>query len=125
MNADFRSLACKANDYLMDRKAQKSGLTYSGVEGFAMQDASLQESMGPIVDRSLENLVPTDMGVVMARRQLIAAANALAEKGQEPPGVQPQTHRVRSASVVLRPDQPFKDAARDALRRCSPAHASV
>jgi nitrite reductase/ring-hydroxylating ferredoxin subunit len=126
VDKEFRSLACKANDYLMDRAGQKSGRTYSGVEGFAMQDASLQESMGPIVDRSLENLVPTDMGVVMARRQLIAAANALADKGQEPPGVQPQTHRVRSASVVLRPDQAFKEAAKDVLVvRPGKSHASV
>jgi phenylpropionate dioxygenase-like ring-hydroxylating dioxygenase large terminal subunit len=126
VDATFHSLANKANDYLMDRAGQKSGRTYSGVEGFAMQDASLQESMGPIVDRSLENLVPTDMGVVMARRQLMAAANALAEKGQEPPGVQPHTHRVRSASVVLRPDQPFKEAAKDALTvQPGKRHASV
>ncbi len=49
--------ANRDNDYLMDRAAQKAGLTYSGVMGIAMQDASLQESMGPVVDRSRENLV--------------------------------------------------------------------
>ena len=42
----FRPLANKDNDYLIDRAAQKAGKTYSGVAGFAMQDASLQESMG-------------------------------------------------------------------------------
>ena len=124
----FRSYANKDNDYLMDRESQKSGRTYSGVVGFAMQDASLQESMGPIVDRALENLVPTDMGVVMARRQLIAAANALAEKGAAPPGVQPDSHRVRSASVLLKPDQVFKEYVKDApaLRiQDGKPHASV
>jgi len=45
----------KSNDYLMDRAAQKAGLTFSGVEGIAMQDASLQESMGSIQDRTKEN----------------------------------------------------------------------
>jgi hypothetical protein len=37
------------------------------------------------------------------------------EKGITPPGVEPAHHRVRSASVVLPPDQAFKDAAKDAL----------
>ena len=41
----------------MDRAAQKAGSPYSGVAGIAMQDASLQESMGPIMDRSREHLL--------------------------------------------------------------------
>src|SRR5918999_331123 len=48
----YRPFANKDNDYLIDRAAQKSGRTFSGVEGFAMQDASLQESMGPVIDRA-------------------------------------------------------------------------
>jgi len=122
----FRPLANKDNDYLMDRAAQKAGKTYSGVEGFAMQDASLQESMGPIVDRTKENLVSTDNGIIMARHRLMRAAKALVEKGITPPGVDALHQRVRSASVILPPDQPFKDAAREHLRvREDAAHASV
>src|SRR5205807_5634343 len=41
----FRPLANKDNDYLIDRDAQKRGRTYGGVAGFAMQDASIPESM--------------------------------------------------------------------------------
>jgi phthalate 4,5-dioxygenase len=111
----FRPLANKDNDYLMDRAAQKAGVTYSGVEGIAMQDASLQESMGPVVDRSKENLTTTDNGIIMARLRLIRAAKALAEKGTLPPGREPSDQRVRSAAIVLGPDEAFKDAARDAL----------
>ena len=66
----------KHNEYLMDRNAQKAGLAFSGIEGIGMQDASLQESMGPIIDRSLEKLMPTDRGIVMARRRLLNAAAA-------------------------------------------------
>ncbi len=51
----------------MDREAQKRGDSYSGIEGIAIQDGSLQESMGPIVDRTKENLVSTDNGIIMAR----------------------------------------------------------
>ena len=75
-----------------------------------MQDASLQESMGPIVDRTKENLVSTDNGIIMARHRLLRAAKAM-EKGETPPGVDAEHQRVRSAAVVLPPDQPFKDAA--------------
>jgi hypothetical protein len=111
----YRPLANKDNDYLIDRAAQKAGKTYSGVEGIAIQDASLQESMGPIVDRTRENLVSTDNGIIMARHRLLRAAKALADKGVMPPGIDPAHQRVRSASLVLPPDQAFKDAAREAL----------
>jgi phthalate 4,5-dioxygenase len=114
------------NDYLIDREAQRRGETYSGVEGIAMQDASLQESMGPIVDRTKENLVSCDNGIIMARHRLIRAAKALADKGITPPGVELAHQRVRSASVILSPDQAFKDAAREALTaRTGMAPASV
>ena len=86
----FRPLANKDNDYLMDRAAQRAGTSYSGIDGIAMQDASLQESMGPIVDRTKENLVSTDNGIIMARHRLLRAAKALIEKGTVPPGVDPE-----------------------------------
>jgi len=122
----FRPLANKDNDYLMDRAAQKAGQTYSGVAGIAMQDASLQESMGPIVDRGKENLVSTDNGIIMARHRLLRAIKNLVEKDVAPPGVEIAHQRVRSAAVVLRPDQSFKDAAKDVLTvRAGVAHTSV
>jgi hypothetical protein len=122
----FRSLANKDNDYLIDRAAQKAGRSYSGVEGFGMQDASIQESMGPIVDRAKENLVSTDNGIIMARHRLLRSVKALMDKGERPPGVDPAHQRVRSAAVVLPRDQAFKDAARDALMaRPGVAPASV
>ena len=62
----------------------------------------------------------------MARTRLLKAAQALAEKGEPPPGVDPRHHRVRSAAVVLAPDEPFSEAARDALAvRPGEPHASV
>jgi phthalate 4,5-dioxygenase oxygenase subunit len=107
-------VANRDNDYLMDRAAQRSGATYSGVAGIAMQDASLQESMGPIMDRSREHLISTDNGIIMARQRLMRAVQAL-QKGEPPPGTDPATHQVRSAAVVLPRDAAFIDAARDAL----------
>src|SRR5262249_36320427 len=122
----YRPAANKDNDYLMDRAAQRAGTTYSGVDGIAMQDASLQESMRPIVERTKQNLVSTHNGIIMARHRLLRAAQALVEKGTSPPGVDPEHQKVRSAAVVLRRDQPYKDAAKEHLRvRAGKAHASV
>ncbi len=112
----FRPLANKDNDYLIDRAAQKAGRTYSGVEGFAMQDASLQESMGPIVDRTKET--PR-----LDRQRHHHGAAAAAARGQGARGQRRDAARawIRSTRECVRlrsilpPDQPFKDGAREAL----------
>ena len=96
----FVPVANPDNDWLIDRSAQESRKSFSGVEGFAIQDAALQESMGPIQDYSREFLVPTDKAIVMARRRLVRALQDL-EKGIEPPALDAKTQRVRSASVLL------------------------
>ncbi|NIF87239.1 Rieske 2Fe-2S domain-containing protein [Burkholderia sp. Cy-637] len=112
----YLPLQNKGNDYLMDRESQRAGLTYSGVEGIGMQDASLQESMGPIQDRTRENLVSTDNGIIMVRNRLMKAARALAEQGQLPPGRDADAQRIRSVATVLPRSQPFREGAREALR---------
>jgi hypothetical protein len=50
----------------------------------------------------------------MARHKLLRALKTM-EKGGQPPGIVAEHQRVRSAAVVLPPDKPFKDAAREAL----------
>ncbi len=100
-------LANKDNDYLMDRAVQKAGLTYSGVHGIAVQDGSLQESMGPIVDRTKENLCTTDNAIIMARSRLRKSALALKDKGTPPPALTPDCHAVRSCTYVLPQSQSF------------------
>jgi hypothetical protein len=121
----FRPAVNKDNDYMIDRAAQRANKSYCGVEGIAMQDAAIQESMGPIQDRSKENLVSTDNGVITARIRLRKAALAAAQ-GREPDGIDPATHAVRSASIVLPENVSFIDAAAEALKaREGVAHSSV
>jgi phthalate 4,5-dioxygenase oxygenase subunit len=116
----------KDNDYLMDREAQKRGETFSGVRGIAQQDASLQESMGPIVDRTKERLVSSDTGIIKARQKLRKAVESLRDDGVTPPGVDPAHHRVRSAAIVLPQAESFIESSRDALAaRVGVAHTSV
>jgi phthalate 4,5-dioxygenase oxygenase subunit len=110
----FIPLQRRENDYLIDRAAQKAGTSFSGVEGIAMQDASLQESMGTIQDRTRENLCPTDRAIVMARRRLLQAA-AASRAGEPVPGLRAEDQRVRSCAIVLPREQHFKDHARHGL----------
>jgi len=111
----YLPVANKRNDYLIDRELQKTGRYYSGVKGIGMQDASLQESMGPLQDRSVENLVSTDNAIIMARNRLLKASKNL-ENGITPPGLDQESHFVRSASVELPVGIPFKEAAAENLK---------
>ena len=95
----FMPVANRRNAYLIDRVAQKERRTFSGVLGVGEQDAAIQESMGPIVDRSREHLSSTDRGIVMTRRRLLEAARAHGE-GEDPPGLDPAVQRVRAVSLV-------------------------
>jgi len=110
----FIPLQNKRNDYLMDRESQKSGHSFSGVDGIAMQDASLQESMGAVQDRTRENLCPTDRGIVMARRRLLQAAQANRE-GNPVPALRAEEQRVRSCAIELPRSQHFREHARHGL----------
>jgi phthalate 4,5-dioxygenase len=127
VDKDYKPLQRKENDYLIDRDAQRKGVFFSGVEGIGMQDASLQESMGAIQDRTRENLVGTDKGIIMTRRRLTDAAKALQENPNvQLPGIAPEHQKIRSAAVLLKRDLHFKDAAKDAfVAQPGKAHASV
>jgi phthalate 4,5-dioxygenase oxygenase subunit len=110
----YRPLQNKDNDYMMDREAQKRGDTFSGVKGIAIQDSSLQESMGPVVNRRKERLVSADSGIIKARAKLRTAVEALRDEGATPPGVDPAHHRVRSVSIVLPKEDSFIESCREA-----------
>jgi len=121
----FRPIINKYNDYRIDRAAQKTGRTYSGVTGIAMQDASVQESIGPIADRTKENLVSTDNAIIMARHRLRRAVLAL-QYGTAPPELNQECQRVRPASFVLPNDVPFAGARREDLQaRTGIPHTSI
>jgi phthalate 4,5-dioxygenase oxygenase subunit len=121
----FRPVANRDNDYLMDRAAQAANESFSGIKGLAIQDASIQESMGPIQDRTRENLVSTDNAIIMARMRLRKAAQAVAAGGR-PPGLDEAAQYVRSAAFVLPEAGSFRDAALDAARvRTGEAHVAV
>jgi hypothetical protein len=70
--------------------------------------------MGPIQDRTKENLVGADNGIIMVRNRLRRAALAL-RQGVRPAGLDPASHRVRSVSMLLPRNVPLKEGAANAL----------
>lgn len=107
----FRPKQNKSNDYLIDRVAQKEGRAFSGVFGFSAQDASLQESMGPIQNHEIEKLLPSDRAISMARRMLYESTVGL-QDGIEPPALNSEKQRVRAAGMLL----PHADKPQDWAR---------
>jgi phenylpropionate dioxygenase-like ring-hydroxylating dioxygenase large terminal subunit len=102
----------RANDWLIDREVQRTR-TYTGIDGVNTQDLAVQESMGPIADRTREHLGSTDRAII-ALRQILLGAIATVEQGGVPPGVAPSAYRgVRAADVVLPKDARWQDAARE------------
>ncbi|MEV0111009.1 aromatic ring-hydroxylating dioxygenase subunit alpha [Nocardia sp. NPDC050799] len=110
----YDPLAEKANDYLIDRGAQRRRDSFSGVAGIAAQDFSLQESMGVICDRTKERLGTSDAAIILARRRLLAALEDLGSDGL--PGLDPAHTRVRSTSMVLPKQVPFQEGTAEATR---------
>ena len=104
------------NDYLIDWEKQRTA-KFSGLPGIAMQDQALQESMGPIYDRTNEHLGVADTGIIQARRRWIQSAKALRSQGVTPPGVREhESYRVRSCAVILPKVTSWVEGAQDHLR---------
>ena len=82
---DYQLIAGKANEYLLDREQQRT-TNFTGINGFATQDACVTQSMGPITDRSEEHLGASDSYVIALRRYLIKAVRDM-ERGDDPPGL--------------------------------------
>lgn len=86
-NADhFNSdMGTSADLWNQDRQAMKQG-HWSGIVGHgnAYEDFVVQESMGPIVDRTREFLGTCDVVIVRARRMLLEALRTFQESGEVP-----------------------------------------
>lgn len=83
LDAEYRKVANLGNDYLQDRKMQKTE-NFSGMDSFLTHDSCVTESMGPRFDRSREYLGFSDQGVVAVRNLLLKSVKDL-QNGKEPP----------------------------------------
>lgn len=76
----YNNFRTRANDYSQDRNAMKLG-DFTGIRGIPNQDIAMWETMGPIADRTKEQLGASDLAVVEFRRIMVEAARAMREKG--------------------------------------------
>jgi phthalate 4,5-dioxygenase oxygenase subunit len=116
------NMATDAGFFIADKRGY---FRDAGIAGLAMQDASIQESKGPIQDRTRENLVSTDNAIIMAHLLLGKVAEGVAMGGRAP-GPEAAAQNVRSASFVLPEHASFHDTALDAagVRKGEP-HVAV
>ncbi|MGH6993822.1 MAG: hypothetical protein ACREEH_10860, partial [Caulobacteraceae bacterium] len=114
-DGSYRPLMGKEQNYGLDRDVQRLSST-SGIDGIGLQDAAIQESMGPIVDRSREILGSSDSAIVAFRRLLLKLADDLEAGRDITPPVNPDWYRVRSAGMVLEKGLDFQEGAAERLK---------
>ena len=102
----FRSKANRENNYFLDRTVQREE-SFSGIDGINAQDRALQESMGPIVDRSKEHLGPADKAIIQARKLLREAVREVAA-GNRPYGAGTSYYTLRAGEAVLPRDADWR-----------------
>jgi hypothetical protein len=79
--------------------------SFTGITGVSEQDGAIQDSQGPIQDRTREHLGPTDIGIVEFRKLLMGSARALAS-GEDPKAAKnANRYAVRSGGWVTSPDK--------------------
>jgi len=98
-----------------NREAMRNGSSHSGIVGANIQDIAVEESMGPIYDRSREHVVPADRAVIRARRLLFECMRR-GERGEDPIGAFPATYLSRLSA----PDQNI--SANDRWQTLVPDH---
>ena len=104
--ASFRSRRNRENNYLLDRRVQKTE-TFTGIDGVNNQDRAVQEGMGRVVDRSKEHLGPADRAVIQARRLLLQATRTV-EAGGTPLGVESTYYTLRPAEAIVSRDTDWR-----------------
>ena len=105
----------KANDYLIDRALQASGNSFTGMKGLGTQDCAIQESMGPIADRTAEHLLASDAAIVKIRRLLLQTLKDHAA-GKPLPGMRPDSFRVRSTRYEAPKSAPIAATMQERVR---------
>lgn len=104
----FRSFRHKGNNWLIDRQVQKTE-TFTGIDGINTQDRAIQESMGPVVDRSQEHLGPADRAIIATRRLLLQAVKTVQEGGN-PLGTDTNYYQARAIEQILPKGVAWRDA---------------
>lgn len=112
--ATDRTLLNRDNDYGIDRDLQRSGKSFTGIYGVGLQDSAMQESMGPIADRTIEHLGSADIGIVKLRRYFLAAMEAC-RAGKPLPGQDAAAFGMRPVFTTAHSDAALEVVLQDQL----------
>lgn len=80
LDATYRPLRNRENNFWQDREAMKAG-NFTGITGFPNQDIAMWLTMGPIADRTHERLGASDLAIVEFRKLMLDAVHAF-QKGE-------------------------------------------
>jgi phthalate 4,5-dioxygenase len=81
----FRPHVKQENWYAQDRTAMKNG-SWTGIASLLLQDAAVQETMGPLVDHAREHLGTSDVAILHLRRRMVESVRRF-EAGEPPIGL--------------------------------------
>jgi phthalate 4,5-dioxygenase oxygenase subunit len=114
VDEDYRMTRNRENDWLQDRAAMESGKSASGLRGVQVEDAVIQESMGPIFDRSTEHLGSTDVAVVRMRRLMLQAVRGHMKDGKPPLGLNDDIpyDRLRAEEAIISRDTTWQEVCK-------------
>jgi phenylpropionate dioxygenase-like ring-hydroxylating dioxygenase large terminal subunit len=94
------------NRWQQDRS--RLNVSFSGLEGFGPEDAAVAMSQGLTANRTKEHLVPADIAIIRARRQLVDSVRAVSNGG-DPTGLLPgRSEAVESGEGILKVGTPWQ-----------------
>lgn len=96
------------NRYFQDRLAMKLG-DFTGISGFTNQDMAMQESMGPIADRTKEHLGTSDIAIIRMRKRMLESVRKFMN-GERPIGLDTEIayDKLRSEQKLIPVETPWQ-----------------
>jgi phthalate 4,5-dioxygenase len=87
LDDEHRLQGDRANNWLQDRAAMRRGESHTGITGVSREDIAVQESMGPILDRTKEHLGASDTAVIRFRRMMLDSVKRFIAEDAAPIGL--------------------------------------
>jgi len=109
IDADYHKIRSRENSWLQDRAAMRAG-SFTGMQGVNNEDIAMQESMGPIYDRTKEHLGTSDIAIIRMRRLMLDSVRRFIENGASPLGLsEPVSYdRLQAVERIIPIDAPWQ-----------------